>query len=329
MSSDADPYGGAEAVHCPPVLFLIFNRPDLTARVFERIREAQPRLLFVAADGPRADRDGEVELCAATRAIVDHGVDWDCEVKRLYRDANLGCKIAVSSAIDWFFANVEEGIILEDDCVPDLSFFPFCEQLLNRYRDDERIVCISGSSFQQKHAYCTESYYFSIYNHWWGWATWRRAWARYDVSMKSWAGVADGNWLENWIGTPEVARYWRTFFTSVYNGSFDTWDAQWALACWLQHGLSIVPNGNLVSNIGCGVDATHTFNRDAPYSNLTSYPMTFPLIHPELVIRNYQADVVSAEMQEAIEREPTMRMRLRRLKHRAGRLIKGLFSLAS
>ena len=168
-----------------PILFLIFNRLDTTRRVFEEIRKQKPRQLFVASDGPRVNKDGEREIVEKTRKLVLDNIDWECEVKTLFRGENLGCKIAVSSAIDWFFENIEEGIILEDDCLPAQSFFGYCEELLEKFREDGRISVISGDNFQFGWRNTSDSYYFSKNCHIWGWATWRRAWERYDVEMKT------------------------------------------------------------------------------------------------------------------------------------------------
>ncbi len=165
-----------------PVLFLIFNRPDTTTRVFEAIREARPSRLYVAADGPRADKEGEAQRCLETRKITE-AVDWPCEVRRLYREENLGCKLAVSSAITWFFTHEEEGIILEDDCLPDQSFFPFCAAMLERYRDDGRIMMVLGTSLLPPGGGPDADYLFTQYFLIWGWATWRRAWEKYDIEM--------------------------------------------------------------------------------------------------------------------------------------------------
>ena len=165
---------------CAPILFLIFNRPQLTARVFAAIREAQPSQLYVAADGPRSNRPGEADLCEQARRVIN-GVDWPCEVKTLYRQENLGCRQAVSSAITWFFDNVEAGVVLEDDCLPIESFFRFCSELLIRYRDDTRIGMISGNNHGFRIYDDSLSYSFSKHGAIWGWASWRRAWRLYDT----------------------------------------------------------------------------------------------------------------------------------------------------
>ena len=164
-----------------PILFLVYNRPDTTATVFEEIRKQKPKQLFVAADGPRTDMPGDAEKCKNTRELVMNGIDWECETKTLFRDNNLGCGLAVSNAITWFFKNVEEGIILEDGTLPDQSFFTYCKVLLEKYRYDDKLKMISGNNFQQGKWRGDGSYYFSAYSHIWGWASWRRTWKEYDL----------------------------------------------------------------------------------------------------------------------------------------------------
>ena len=271
-----------------PVVLLIFNRPDLTRRVFERIREAQPAQLFIAADGPRPDVPADVELCAQARQVAEQ-VDWECEVHTLFRETNLGCKQAVSSAIDLFFEHVEEGIILEDDCVPHPTFFRFCDELLEKYRDDERIMAISGDNFQLGRRRTEDSYYFSRYPHCWGWATWRRAWCHYDGEMRLWPAIRDGGWLQDILENRRAIAYWTTIFDKMYNGDIDSWAYAWTFICWIQSGLAILPTVNLVSNIGFGENATHT-RGGGRIANMSVQPMDFPLIHPPFVLRDAKAD---------------------------------------
>ena len=272
-----------------PVAFLIFNRPDTTEKVFAAIRKAQPPKLLVVADGPRSDRPGEAEKCRATRAIIDR-VDWECEVLTNYSDVNLGCKARVSSGLDWVFDRVEEAIILEDDCLPDPSFFLFCEKLLNYYRQDERIMVISGDNFQFGRKRSDYSYYFSRYNHCWGWATWKRAWQHYDLKMKLWQQIRDGNWLEYILQQPKTVKYWQKIFQASYDGNINSWDYQWTYTCWIQNGLTVLPNVNLVSNIGFGTEGTHTTGIDTPFANIPTEEIDFPLQHPPFVIRDTLAD---------------------------------------
>jgi GT2 family glycosyltransferase len=271
-----------------PVVLLIFNRPDTTAVVFERIAEVRPRSFFVVADGPRAGQPGDAEACAAARAVTER-VGWRCEVRRDYADANLGCARRVASGLDWAFGQVEEAIILEDDCVPDPTFFPFCQELLELYRNDERIMALSGDNFQGPERRTPYSYYFSAYPHCWGWATWRRAWRHFDREMRLWPEIRDGGWLAGWFGDPAAIRFWTDIFERTRAGEFDSWAFPWTLACWAQGALSILPNVNLVANIGFDNRATHTgplaLGADTPTG-----AMEFPLRHPPYVLRNLVAD---------------------------------------
>ena len=274
-----------------PVAFLIFNRPDTTLRVFKEIAKVRPPKLLVIADGPCSSHLNEADKCAATRAIIDQ-VDWDCEVLTNYSEVNLGCKKRVSSGLDWVFNTVEKAIILEDDCLPHPTFFRYCEELLEYYRHDQRVMHISGDNFQFGRKRNSDSYYFSRYSHVWGWASWRRAWKHYDVEIKLWESVKEGNWLIDIFGDQKVALSWEKTFQSVYDGKIDTWDYQWLFACWLQNGFAILPNSNLISNIGFGADATHTTGV-SEFANMPVESMEFPLRHPLYILRNAQADQFS------------------------------------
>ena len=271
-----------------PVAFIIFNRPDLTERTFQAIRQAQPRKLLVVADGPRLDRPNEAEKCAAARSVIDQ-VDWKCEVLTNYSNTNLGCKRRVSSGIDWVFSEVEEAIILEDDCLPTQSFFQFCQVILERYRHDDRVSMIGGTNYQQELSRTSYSYYFSKYAHVWGWATWRRAWKNYDVDMKTWTECKQHNLLQAIFHDVYEQRYWNDKFDEVHAGGIDTWDYQWLYTCFSQNRLSIVPNQNLISNLGFGADATHSLG-DSPWANLPTYDI-WEINHPQLITRNYGADL--------------------------------------
>jgi hypothetical protein len=277
-----------------PIAFLIFNRPDLTEIVFQAIRRAQPKILLVVADGPR--NEAEENQCKATRGIIDR-VDWDCEVLKNYSDINLGCRVRVSSGIDWVFSQVEEAIILEDDCLPADSFFSFCETMLDCYRDDRRIMMISGDNFQggreflpNSHAY---SYYFSKYPHVWGWATWRRAWELYDVNMSSWPFFQDENLAYSISEDPVEVQFWQNVFGQIAAGKIDTWDIQWVYTCFHQNGLSILPTVNLVSNLGYRSDATHTV-KPSKLSNLATGTID-EIDHPIFRMRDRDADLHTFE----------------------------------
>lgn len=294
-----------------PVALIIFNRPEPTARVFEAIRAAQPRQLFIIADGPRVGKVGEAERCAATRAVVAQ-VDWECEVHHNYSDVNLGCRQRVSSGISWVFEHTEEAIILEDDCLPHPTFFAFCAEMLERYRHDQRVSSISGNNFQFGNQRAPYSYYFSRYTHIWGWATWRRAWAGFDPQLTLWPQVKASGVLKNLFAEPELADFWGARFQSILEGR-DTWDFQWQLHTWLQGGLNVLPNVNLVTNIGFGADATHTHavNRLA---NIPLGVLDFPLHHPPYLIRDALADQASDGIVYGYTHTPNrLRDKLRRL----------------
>ncbi|QHT70542.1 hypothetical protein GXP67_29770 [Rhodocytophaga rosea] len=269
-----------------PVLFLVFNRPDTTQRVFETIRHAKPKQLFIAADGPRTHKPEDAEKCSKVREIVSR-IDWDCEVKTLFREKNLGCKYAVSSAIDWFFENVEEGIILEDDTLPDHSFFTFCETLLAYYRTEKKVMHIGGVNFQKKQPKNNTSYYFSKYNHSWGWATWRRAWQENDMMMKDF--TISQQLINHRFNSAQERKYWNNIFTKTHSGEISTWDYVWTYTLWKLNGLSIIPNKNLVVNIGFGENATHTTNQIVN-STMQLDSMSEMIIHPNEIRINTQAD---------------------------------------
>jgi len=290
-----------------PVLFLVFNRPNLTQQVFERIRQVKPQQLYVAADGPRPGVPTDTERCAQARQVVEL-VDWECEVHTLFRETNLGCKQSVSSAIDWFFEHVDEGIILEDDCVPDITFFCFCGELLERYRDDQRIMMISGDDYQSGEKQARYSYYFSRYTHIWGWATWRRAWQFCDANMTLWPEIRDSGWIDEIYETREEVNYRRSCFESTYAGAIDTWDYIWSFACLTQSGLVIRPSANLVSNIGFGPEATHT-KGGSSIANFPRCSMTFPLRHPPYILRDSRLDRCEVERLLSISPAPGDRMK--------------------
>ena len=268
-----------------PIAFIIFNRPDLTEIVFEAIRQAKPKKLLVVADGPRFPQ--EADKCEKSRSVIQK-IDWECELLTNYSEINLGCKLRVSSGLDWVFSEVEEAIILEDDCVPAPSFFKFCETLLARYRQDERIMMISGDNFQKGHKRTDYSYYFSKYAHIWGWASWRRAWQHYDVEMKTWPEYNKLGIIDSFCENKYEKKYWTDIFNLTFDGSINTWDYQWTYACWSQNGLSILPNANLVSNIGFRADATHTIFEN-PWAQLPTSDI-WQIRHPPFIVRHKDAD---------------------------------------
>ena len=281
-----------------PVLFIIFNRPDTTQnKVFNAIRQAKPKQLFIAADGPRKGNENEKEKCRRARKVIEQ-VDWDCEVKTLFRDRNLGCKIAPSSAIDWFFENVEEGIILEDDCLPSQSFFWFCQELLEHYRYDTRVMHISGNNFQFGRIRGEGSYYFSKYAHVPGWATWKRAWINYDVKIKNFKEFKKENQIKNIFRTKQQQKYWMNIWQQLYDDYEDkinAWDFQWVYTCLVNNGLCIMPNVNMVSNIGFGPDSTNMKDKSSIFSEIEARDIT-EIIHPKFVLANQEADLLTSKL---------------------------------
>lgn len=268
------------------MLLLIFNRPDLTEAVMERIRQAEPEQLFIGADGPRPGHNEDKRRCVSAREVAT-AVDWDCDVRTLFRDQNLGCKEAVESAITWFFQQVDSGIILEDDCRPDPSFFPYCAELLARHAEDDRIFTISGNNFQDGKQRTESSYYFSRYMHCWGWATWARAWEHYRPQLKHWEQVKTQNWLNQIFESRRSARYWTKIFNRVEADEVDSWAYIWQYHIWLQSGLNILPEQNLVENIGFGGEATHTTSSK---TGCLAESIEMPLNHPPFIIRHRKAD---------------------------------------
>lgn len=280
-----------------PVAFLIFNRPETTERVFTEIAKAKPSKLLIVADGPRQNRPGEAELCERTRAIIKR-VDWDCQVLTNFAELNMGCKMRVATGIDWIFEQVEEAIILEDDCLPHPTFFRFCEEMLIRYRHVERVGMVSGGNLQSGQQRGEGSYYFSRYTHIWGWATWRRAWKYYDREISLWPLFRDQGWLEKLFKTAGERDYWRNSFNLVHEGKLDTWDCSWTFAA-ITHGLlQVAPNVNLISNIGFGPNATHTHTVGI-HANMPTEPMQFPMIHPQFLLQDSDADQYIADEQLA------------------------------
>jgi hypothetical protein len=273
-----------------PILFLIFNRPEQTQQVMNAIRQAKPSRLYIAADGPRHGKEGEVENCLKARETALN-VDWDCEVTTLFRDENLGCGKGVSSAITWFFDHEPEGIILEDDCLPSPDFFRFCSELLERYRDDKRVMAIAGSNLVPEHLRTSQhSYSFSNHNNIWGWASWKRAWDLYDYEMTDYQKVKESGCLKNNFNTVYEFDYFQWVFERTYLIPSITWDYQWEFVRRINSGLTIFPSKNLISNLGFGKDATHTTNPNDKSSKLKLERLDFPLTHPEYVLVDAEAD---------------------------------------
>ncbi|MEX1239961.1 MAG: nucleotide-diphospho-sugar transferase [Cyclobacteriaceae bacterium] len=270
-----------------PVLFLIFSRPETTKQVFEAIRKARPTRLYVAADGPRDGVADDQYRCEQSRKIAT-GVDWDCEVHVLFREKNFGCGKGPCTAISWFFEHETEGIILEDDCVPSPSFFPYCAELLNRYRDDTRIMHIAGTNLEKPCLRAKQySYSFSNFTYCWGWATWRRAWKFNDFNMTLFKEISNKKFLEGHYNSIYERDYFQYVFAKAYNGDRqNVWDYQWQFACRINSGLVIVPRCNLIVNIGLGGQATNTIHASGIGHQLKLEEIDCPLNHPEFVMVN-------------------------------------------
>ena len=272
-----------------PVLFVFFNRKNTACESFKRIRNAKPAKLYLAQDGARKDKCGEDIIVKETREAILSMIDWDCEVKTQFREENLGCGIGPATAITWFFDNVEQGIILEDDCIPDPSFFPYVQELLYRYKDDTRVMEICGTNRLNTCNNDGFSYFFTNCPSEWGWASWRRAWKMFDFEMKSWLNKNCQETVKSIYGD----KYYRIepiHDETVNNPGVSWWDYQWGYAKNINSGLSITPCKNLISNVGFDENATHTFDVSSPFCNLPRHEMNFPLVHPESVTNTIVLD---------------------------------------
>lgn len=269
-----------------PILFIVYNRPNLTRIVYEEIKKIKPKQLYIAFDGPKEEVSNDLEKCMLVRQLFQDSIDWDCKVYTLYQIKNLGGKWGGYTAIKWFFENVKEGIILEDDDVPDQSFFPFCQELLEKYRNDARIGTISGDNFQFGRNKTQDSYYFSKYLHGWGWATWKRVWESFDIYLTDWLEKRNTDWIGDFLDDPKEYPFWTSTLDRMYSGTKDAWDYQFSYCLWKNYMLNIIPNNNLITNIG--FEGTHSHN---PMVNQKRESMRFPLVHPDKIKRNIPADV--------------------------------------
>lgn len=258
-----------------PVVLTIFNRPDLTELVFRAIAQAKPKQLFVLADGPR--ESAEAPLCERTRAVIRE-VDWDCDVMTDFSEVNLGCRQRCASGFDWVFSHVDAAIFLDDDCVPDPTFFRFCEEMLDYYRDDTRVMMVTGSNYLTSWKADRQSYHFSYFGSPWGWASWKRAWKFYDVSMRGWGDNENRARIRDVLADEECFSFQARRFDILLGNPADrhSWDLPWSFARLLQSGLTVVPSVNLISNHGClgggnALEPTH------PIAYLPTTPMPFPI----------------------------------------------------
>ena len=273
----------------PPVLLISFNRPEKTAEVLKSLQAVRPPRLYMACDGPREGRSGEAAKVAACHALAED-IDWPCEVFTQFQAHNLGCRRGVISAIDWFFRHEELGIILEDDILADSSFFSFCAELLELYRNEPRVMAITGCNFQPSERNYDHSYYFSTFNHVWGWASWRRAWEVYDKELTLLDRPEVRAAIEAQSDVLGFVDHWMYNFEAVRDGRIDSWAYGWMLSCWNAGGLTCTPRTNLIRNTGFGEDATHTHNSDARQANLVAGRIAFPLVHPDHIAQSRSLD---------------------------------------
>jgi hypothetical protein len=273
-----------------PILFTIYNRKGIAFDTFQRIREVRPAKLFIAADGPKPEKPGDAEKCAETREVAAM-VDWPCEVKTLFRPANLGLKKGMSSAIRWFFENVEEGIVLEDDCKPELSFFGFCAWALDAYRGDARVMAVCGTNYQFGVKRGEASLYFSKILACWGWATWRRAWNHFDLEMKSFPEFERTGQIRNVFPHRLPQEFWMAKMGNVHRGA-NSWAFAWIYAIIANGGLVAVPNENLVANVGFGEGGTNATDEESVFSNMKTGTLGGRFIAPPFILADNEADLL-------------------------------------
>jgi hypothetical protein len=308
------------AVFDIPVLVIIFKRADTALQVIEALSHVKPKKIYIAADGPRANKAGEAEECQETRETVLKAINWDSEVHTLFGNENLGCGLGPAEAISWFFKQEEQGIILEDDCVPGKSFFNFCAEMLERYKYDERVMHISGFNIQQGNKRGDASYYFSRYAEVWGWASWRRAWKLFDFNMTSYPEFLEKQGLDFIFSDPAIRNRWIKNFQHVLTETPTTiWDYRWMFSIWKENGLCISPNVPLVKNIGFDDRAIHTTSQDNPFAKIEIHEIT-DIVHPMLMIPDLQADALTT----AIRHHPPLLTRARlKMRH----MVKTKFNL--
>ena len=271
-----------------PVVIIVFNRPDTTRKLLSTLKIIEPAKLFVIADAAREGVADESEKVKATRNLIED-IDWPCEISKNYADKNMGCMNRVSTGLDWVFGQVDRAIILEDDCVPVEDYFLFCEELLEMYSDDERIMSISGTRLSPEIDCQGTSYTFSRYGICWGWATWSRAWQLYDSELRAYKPIMKSGYLSFYLGGLRPSLYWQYILGRVYKGKINSWAYRWMFSHWVNDGKSIVPSKNLVTNIGVGNDATHTKDNNK-FLGRKAYNLDKPLVHPENFIQDYKMD---------------------------------------
>lgn len=275
-----------------PVLFITFNRLDTSRQVFEAIKSQQPQKLYLFSDGPRKDKQGEANAVHEVRNWLTSQVNWPCDVHTLFLDQNIGPRYAIGHAVNWLFEHEEEGIIFEHDCLPHPSFFPFCAELLERYRNEPRVMYISGNNFMFNEITFQHSYSFSRHNHIWGFATWRRAWQKYDTEMSGFEEALSSHFFDELIPDSRIRKEYITILNAVKLGTVDTWDYQWFFNTWCAEGVGVIPSQNLVSNIGYGALALNTFRENHILANIPVNDIGSVISHPEVIMTNKEIERV-------------------------------------
>lgn len=271
-----------------PILFIVFNRYETTRRVFEAIKGAKPKKLYISSDGPRPEKEGEAAKVRLIRQFLLEGIDWDCDVKTLFHETNQGCKYAPQKAITWFFENEKKGIVLEDDCLPSVSFFDYADELLERYENDFRVFGVTGTNFQSEKFQLKHSYYFSRFFMTWGWASWATRWQSHLQILEKFEKYLEDPAIEKVLKNKVASQVLIKYAKKGYYDELDAWDYQWILSCAINNGLIATSSKNLIQNIGFGEEATHTtngFNRSKQIE-----PLNFPLKHPIIIAANQKID---------------------------------------
>jgi hypothetical protein len=307
-----------------PILFLIFNRPDFTEQAFSQIQKVQPKQLFIAADGPRDNKPGEKDLCEAARNIVMHNIVWPCEIKTMFREKNAGCSIATVEAMTWFFNNVERGIMIEDDCLASPSFFRLCDELLEHYKNDERIIAINGVNYLFEHD-TNSSYFFSVLGASWGLATWKRAWEKFDYSINAWRNKDVKRKIRKFINDDNLFKYYAKIFDwHLKDTGNGVWDYRWLFCRLYNQGLTVLPAINQIKNIGFGPGATHTLDADSKMAKLETRELAFPLRLNNHIAPDYTfdsriyAEIIKPTLGPRISLVRKILRRLKRIWNRVG-----------
>jgi len=300
-------------IDCAPVLLVVFNRPEFTRKVIDRLREIKPKIILVAADGPRLSNPSDIQNCKEVINVVNRGIDWPATLITNISKTNMGLRHRMASAITWAFTCYDKCIILEDDCIPNKSFFYFCTNLLNIYENTDSIGAITGDNFLNNKIAIEDSFYFSRYPQCWGWATWKRAWAYYDDAMLEWPAERNSGFLRKIFDHPLEIKYWEDIFDKVYEQKIESWAYRWFYSFWKKDFLCVTPRKNLITNVGVGVSATNTVVFEAGRHFLDSDDISFPLAKPQHVKQNIIADNYTQQYSIGRAKDKSIKARIKRL----------------